>query len=534
MNLYNSQGLIFLLALFLNMEIANGQGGTDTTNNIKVLLDKDGSLTVNVYGAKDQKDILIVEYQDSKSEKKADTFYAKEYHIDPTEVRLEHNDMAYKIDKDGIVSFVNHYKLDRPIRFCQSCKCLVAGSENVGNCLEASDEKSGTDDKKNGLLSDFPFPPQFSPKSGIDADLFPDSKRGYYHLVIDADADLSRKKNNTLYIKNLGKDIATYKIANCLRVNSSLSVFIKNYNFSNFEDINLTINGTDYYYSQALDGLYPGAVDSIQGGKSDSILAAATPNEDTLKLIKRKLQFAKNYLEGYISLNINDIVLLNQYKSDLAAYYGAHSTVFDKDAANLLSQILTWYPQLVSLTPIALTIPDNDEVEIELKIRDKKGPERKYDVGNYRIKNGASVTAGGKGSLFFTNLKNKEAYIDSADHRAKLDGSHRLSIGIGASGIVSFRTGSAYTPTINLGFFVPLGEDLSPFGHIGPGINYGTKKVGLNLSAGLAFGKVNAIKTWYKDVDMRTIQNLDPMGITYKEWKLGWSASFGLSFNIAK
>ena len=458
---------------------------------------------------------------------------AAEFTLD-TITRLQKQDMAFRFEKDGKVTFLNHRGLDRVVLFCEKCKCFA-----IKECPNSIAKKLVTDIKNNEIPADFPFPPQFSPQSENPSALFPVDNIEYYHLVIDANPNILCKKNNTLYERYTRQDDQVrFKIVRSLKVNSSLGIFISNYNFASLEDVSVSVNGNDYHYEKGIGDIYsavvPGKGEKKEGADS-SAKATATDLQDSLQTIKNNLSWVYDtYLNKYTSLNINDIILLNKYKASLSKFYVAHAGLFNIEAVDLMNKILVWSPQLVSLSPIAVTIPDSDEVEIEVKIKEKDIAEEKYPVGTYYTRGKAAVIAGAKGSLFFTNLKNNEAYIDSSDHRAKLDNKHQVSVGIGASGILSFRTGTAWTPTINLGFFIPLGEDIAPFGYFGPGINYGTQKVSFNLSAGLAFGKINEIKTSYKGIDMRTIQNLDVNGITDKVWKTGWAVSLGMSFNLSK
>lgn len=377
-------------------------------------------------------DTLMVFYVDGKSEK---PYSLNAKNMDEKKLgkkHLEGKNTEFSFAADGKVIFKKNSSRD--MYFCKDRKVFAVVP--CADVAATNDPPKPTPEKDEKITSDFPFAPRFSPKSDSTPGIFPDDSKGYYHLVIDADADLSRKKNNTLYVKTLKNNTAAYKIAKWFKVNSSLSIFIRNYNFSNLVDIKIAVNGNDYHYEHALNSLYSQVVDSTLKGKAATdtgSTSVAQKGDEFLQVIKNNLEWANNYLNGYTSLNINDIVLLNQYKTALSAFYLAHSAIFDKAAFDLLSQILTWYPQLVSLTPIALTVPDNDEVEIELKISEKNVSEKKYNVGSYRVKNGASVIAGAKGSLFFTNLRNKDAYIDSSDHQAKLDTKHCLSIGIGTA-----------------------------------------------------------------------------------------------------
>ncbi len=482
----------------------------------------------------DPADTLIIVYKDKKGKEGELIFLASDSNsIKANKINMKGLRTEFSMKPNGNIIFTHDRKSELQILFCKEKKCFA-----IGKCPDSKEPRpNGTTIKDFSFLSDFPFPPQFAPKSDSIPDIFPNDSIGYYHFVIDADADINRKKNNELYVKKLRNGKASYKIVRAIKVNSSFSVFIKNYNFNNLESVNINVNGIDYHYDQSLGSLLEKVNDSakeIKKGVGDSGAAVRTDRDDSLKIVENNLQWVNEYLMGYSSLNIKSISLLNEYKSKLAKFFEKHFNLFNKESIDLLNKILTWYPGWVSLTPTALTVPDNDEIEIELRIKEKQLPEEKYNLGSYRVKNGASVIAVPKGSLFFTNLKNREAYIDSTDHKVKLDSKNNLSIGIGASGIVSFRTGSALTPTFSLGFFVPLDEEISPFGQIGPGLNYGTRKVGLNFSAGLAFGKVNDIKPQYKGIDMRTIINPDINGITRKVFKLGWVVSLGLEFNKSK
>lgn len=479
----------------------------------------------------DPVDTLVVFYTNKKGREVRYSLNANMPNFKLDTTYLEKEKTEFKVDATGKIIFKKGSEIQ--IVYCKDNKVFA-----IDSCTPKGKETNPDIEKDKGTKNqriNFPFPPEFFSQSKSTKEVFPDNKKGYYHVVIDANPRIGQKKNNTLYTKFLNKGIATYRIAKSLKVNSSLSVFIKNYSFDNLEDINISVNGTDYQYAKSLSDIYNEAAlvkaaDTAKANDTGTV-AIGTIKKDTSLVTFLKL--TRSYLDSIDALNINDLAKLGRYKENLKQYYLDHKSDFNEEALSLLNRILTWYPSLVSLNPIAIGIPDNDEVDIELKIKEKNIPEKKYNIGTYYVKGKAGVVAGARGSLFFTNLKNHEAYIDSSDNKAKLDMSHRLSVGIGASGIVSFRTGSPVTPSVNLGFFVPLDEEISPFGQFGPGINYGTKKVGLNLSFGLAFGKVNDIKARYKDIDMRTISNLDVNGITEKVWKLGWALSLGMRFNIS-
>uniref|UniRef100_UPI0040475364 hypothetical protein n=1 Tax=Flavobacterium sp. TaxID=239 RepID=UPI0040475364 len=164
----------------------------------------------------------------------------------------------------------------------------------------------------------------------------------------------------------------------------------------------------------------------------------------------------------------------------------------------------------------------------------------KHDDTPYQTKVGQFKTTGGigfnlGGMFYITNLKNNSVYTKASETtgqvRAFMNSDNQSSVGIGLNSEIYFRTGYLVRPTLNMGFFLPFDEDLTPFGAIGPGISIASKKVKFSISWGLAVGKINTIREQYKDVE------IDPTDLTNdqlgeKVWKFGNYFGFGLTYNL--
>jgi opacity protein-like surface antigen len=102
------------------------------------------------------------------------------------------------------------------------------------------------------------------------------------------------------------------------------------------------------------------------------------------------------------------------------------------------------------------------------------------------------------------------------------------------NGEVFFRTGCAIQPTINLGFYIPIGqEDIKPYLAIGPGFSVGSNNVKLSFNGGLTLGQETVIKDRYKNVDLNTIEGYTDANATTLVWKNSWYVGFGVSYNLS-
>lgn len=358
-------------------------------------------------------------------------------------------------------------------------------------------------------------------------------------LIIDARPNPYKKGNNTLYKKRKNK----LKKSSGIPVNSSLAVLIKNYSFINIEETSININGTDYAYKEGLSDVYKqlepatgttGVTPENSPKDSLGITPESSPGTsnlyDYLNTISSKLD-STNYM------NMNDFQYLQFYQDTLQIATSKMNSLSLQEES-IISKIRSWRPEYVSLTPIALTVPDADEVDMTVSLKYKGNTNAKeYNVGTYRTSGGLAV--GINSNIYLTGLKNRDVYTDSIlvggknELRAILDSNDELSIGIGMNSELSFRTGCMLKPTVNVGFFIPIGEeDLSPFLALGPGFSIGTKKVKFSLSGGWAFGKINTISTRYKDKDLTQYSDLTKEKLSEKVWKSSWQVGIGLSYNL--
>ena len=159
-----------------------------------------------------------------------------------------------------------------------------------------------------------------------------------------------------------------------------------------------------------------------------------------------------------------------------------------------------------------------------------------HKLGNYRTTGGLGISVGNQ--IFVTGLKNNPVYTDSVlidttnQLRAFMDDQNQTSIGIGVNAELYWRTGSWFEPTLNLGFFVPFEEDITPFIGLAPGFRIGNGNVKFSGSFGLALGSVNEIKPEYRDTDLTRFGGLTNDKLAHKVWKSSWVVGFGISFNL--
>lgn len=357
------------------------------------------------------------------------------------------------------------------------------------------------------------------------------SKKGRL-LLIDAHSDPSKRVNNVL-LKLGCKEISSMsdmKSKKSLRNNSSLSVFIRNYYFAEVEKVKITVIGKDYKYDTDVRDLIK-TVTEADSGKTKEYPVS----EDSIDASGKTT--VENYLEEIIEqmdktkyMSINDLPRLEDFKAVIKEMISSAST---PEQFKNYQRILSWQPEYISLTDFNLVVPDNDEAEVYLNIQKKGGSTDSALIGRYRLKGG--VGAGVYGMVFATNLKNNEVYFDYAQKTAKIDRQNQLSIGVGANAEMYFRTGTFFTPSINMGAFIPLSEELSPFLTLGPGLSFGNGKAKFSISGGVALGKINVINERYKgrsltDDEISDIANLK---LSSSVWKPGYYIGVGFGFNLS-
>ena len=361
-------------------------------------------------------------------------------------------------------------------------------------------------------------------------------------LLIDAHPNILHKENNLLLqrkkdVDNSEEITEQFNQVKALYINSSLGIMIRGYNLDRSNQMIISLNGVDYQYEKDIRDLWDmnfGKPKDDDSTASKEAKGRKTVEDDYL-LAYLKLAYTAISKNEY--LNINDLYKVNAYKKQLKEYTDNLKDAINPEVHVELGKILYWSPEFISLTPIAVEVPDNDEVQISLKIAKEGEILKEYAIGTYKTKGGMGFNIGSL--LYVTGLSNNDIYTESVEIdstttelRARMDSTNKVSVGIGFNAEFSFRTGSLVRPTINVGFFVPLGQELVPYLAIGPGLTIGNKKVKFSLNGGFAFGQENTIAERYRDADVSNVTDIT--SITKKVWKPSWYVGIGISFNITK
>jgi len=399
-------------------------------------------------------------------------------------------------------------------------------------------EQEEDTDPKYSFIRQIAYPILPQGDDAQSSDQLKNSKCNRY-LILDANPNHNKKINNSLFKP---KDTETFgesdvfndnfERADALPVNASLTVFVKNYNFHDLQKITVDITGSEYSYNYSIKDIL-GQLKAKDVGTASDADATAEGLADN-DAFTNDLEDVLARFKSYTYLNLNDLYKIEEYKKKLYLFYESHFESFNKVQIDTFSEIMHWYPPYLSITPISLTVPDKDEVEIKVTITNKgETTPSQTKVGNFKTTGGIGFNLGGM--FYITNLKNNSIYTkpsETADRvRAFMNSDNQSSVGLGLNSEIYFRTGYLLRPTLNVGFFIPFDEDLTPFGALGPGISLASKRVKLSFSWGLAVGKVNSIKEEYKD------QEIDPAGLTNdqlaeKVWKFGNYFGFGLTYNL--
>jgi hypothetical protein len=454
------------------------------------------------------------------------------------------------------------YKVDIPNKKIQFCIVGESSDDKCKDVFWCTNTYSIEKCEQDNQLKDFtqlPFP-VFSYSNTDDLPNLKDRNKRRY-LIIDATPNPFQKRNNTLY-RQLKKDGTNLKEASSIPVASSLAILIKNYRFHNLKKIQVDINEEDYSYAVDIQDLRQQAFADTSKKDAKKTDGRTSGNRETqeeqkareTKRITTYLDSVYKYLNKNNYLNLNDLKQLEYYKKDLQTVMdrmNKKGVVFTAEDMTIISKILNWYPEYVALTPISIEAPDADEVSIQVRLQwNGNTDDTEYKVGTFRTTGGLGI--GVNNMLVITGLKNNTVFTDSADFErtvvdasgvssldtvtglvAKMPSQNQLSLGIGATAEISFRTGSIIRPTIVTGFFVPFGQDLTPFFTLGAGLSLGTKRVKLSCSSGLAFGSVNVISEQYQGKDLTKFDNLLNEQLVEKAWKCNWQVSIGVSYNLA-
>lgn len=396
-------------------------------------------------------------------------------------------------------------------------------------------ENENDEQKKPTDLIDFPLS-KYDSKSDENSQILNNRT-----IIIDAKADKNKNSDITGLYKF--KDKNKLIKAEALPINRYMSVMIQNYNFHKLERFTITVNSENYKYENDISKIYDLVTkknkSSEESSNPDTEGANTVTKTPEQKKIKTYLDNVLRILGTYEYLNLNDLYAVEEYKESLIQYAKEHKEEFDSENNILKNNIISWNSKYVSLTPISIDIPDNDEVKITYSLKENGLDTESKSLGNFKTFGGVSVDYGA--AFYLTDLRNNEIYTTTTGTeanndvytKANLSNSHNESIGFGLNIDVSYRTGLHFRPTFNFGFFVPLEEDITPFIATGPGVGFYSNNYKINLSCGLALGKVNQIKEQYQDANLAglTLTNTD---LTEKVLQTGHYYSLTLSFNIFK
>lgn len=415
-----------------------------------------------------------------------------------------------------------------PVFFCKTEKIFVKD-------LKKCNTKPGVKKIAYEFISQIPFP--IFQDENID-DL-PNNSRNRY-LIVDASSKVTRKINNSLFkakdIKTFGSDDVfknNFKSASVLPINSSLNILVRNYNFHNLEKVSVSISGSDYSYNLSIKDILKDIGKKVKEDTEN--LEAAGEDSGIVSTHGNDLSTALTHLKTkYKSLNVNDLYVIEQYKKSIYEFYEQHFKDFNLADLKVLSEIIYWYPQYLSITPFSIVVPENDEVTVKVNLKNTSDANpSEMKVGVFKTSSGIGFNLGGM--LYVTNLKNNSISTQPSETTGKvrtfMDSENQSSVGAGINGEIYFRTGYLVRPTLNMGFFVPFDEDLSPIGAIGPGISIASKKVKFSFSYGLAIGKVNSVKEEYSN------KEFDPTGLSNEQlgekvWQYKNYFGFGLTYNL--
>ncbi len=379
--------------------------------------------------------------------------------------------------------------------------------------------------------------------------------RNHRYLVIDANPNPLKKSNVTLYkFRNSVPEYdkgstftdnfqARLKKTRSIPRNSSFSVFVAYHSLRTIKSVSIEISGLDYSFNKGISDIL-GLINTTENKEQqeekkdgeEGMEAASFDKNDTKE--ESYLKTVEKYLyetESIQYLNINDLLAIEEYKKTLNNAIQNGNIPLNAEGIQSLSRIMEWYPKWISITPISLMVPDADEFEIKTVIAYNNGTSMKNTVANYRVSGGMAFNLGSR--VYLTGLKNNKVYTEDIENgdgamekRARINKDHQTSVGVGLNGEIAFRTGGIVNPTLNLGFFVPFEEDISPYLAFGPGFTLTAAKVKFSFSGGVAIGSVNAVAERFIDKDVSSVT--DVTTLSEKVWDSSWYLSIGLSYKL--
>lgn len=366
-----------------------------------------------------------------------------------------------------------------------------------------------------------------------------------------SESSIYSKRNRVLHVNCLaieGKPSGSYltgvsssgswKKKTNLHIGGSLIVRLENC-VMELDKPSISLNEIEYKYDNDVSDLLSDLLDT-EDESQGSIDSAVNIDKISTSLDALSMYLSKVYRSwssGRSDLSLSEYEELKQYKEDLKAAIEKSYKQLNEDQQYHYSNVMNWQPASISLTPIALDVPNADEVEVELEIN-QGTTQQKYDLGTYRTRGGVSFGINGK--LFVSSIDDRSVYTDNvvADSvsmkMAFLETDSKLRIGVGTEAQLSFRTGTLIRPTVNIGGFVPFDEDISPNFTLGTGLGILNSRVNMSISAGLTLGQIVKIANRYEAEDLNKYQDLTNETLSTKDWTAGYFIGIGVSYNVSE
>ena len=327
------------------------------------------------------------------------------------------------------------------------------------------------------------------------------------------------------------------KSAHSVSIGGVIGIFVENQQLEGLKNISIEIEELNYKYDQDVTSLIQKDTDKDVSGENSG-QEAVNFNLDQIK--SDYLEYFKSVCEqlddaSNTIITIDDLRAFLEYKSDLENYLIKNKIPIRGELAQSFQCIKSWKPYMIRIGPSTDTVKGGEEIVIKITITPENGNPNSY---NYTFKTTGGVTFGGapRSRFYFTGLKNREAFKEDfvnsegeTEKRPKISDEGTLTVGVGLSGELVFRTGHSLAPILNIGAFIPLDEEISPYLAIGPGFTIREKRVAFSVSGGLAFGRVNGIKNQFEDVDVTDVDSSD---FTENIWESSWYVSAGFSINL--
>lgn len=330
---------------------------------------------------------------------------------------------------------------------------------------------------------------------------------------------------------NSPKEIVQEFEAKSVSSKGNISVLLKNYDINDIEYIEIELENQDFKYSTDLRDLFNSEKTGLGSVATDADLQKILTNNaisfaPTSDKLTNHLNMILEYLDPLNSINVNDLKRLQSFKSKLKNIYeGLDDNNLTTEQKSIISKILSVSPTWLNLTPIPPAVSNADVATIKVTVKNKNEEPKTTEVGKYRTIGGLGYDIGG--AVYITGLTNERVFV--RNNIAGITNSNSFSGGLGINNEISFKTGALIRPTLNVGAFVPLDEDITPYLAFGAGVVFQGERVKISFNAGSALGLVNTIKEEFRNIEL---DNTSVQDVSERKWRDSWYMSIGIRANI--